>query len=404
MNSNITLPGLEETIITKTEVRDGQYIIHFEMPIKTHYCPACGLDTTRVHDYRITKVKHLKNMERMTILFYRKRRYVCDCGKRFAENNPVVDPFQRYSNEWNHMAQIRSVKAKTFKETAAQYGTSVSTIIRRFDRIVPNKLKEKQSLPSAIAIDEFKGNADREKFQLIIADAVTKKPIEILPNRKQETIEAFLRKHGANVKVVVMDMSQSFKSAVNKVLSKPVIVADRFHFVRYINWAMERTRIRIQKDWNDYDRKKVKKKRFVFLKKSKDLTEKDRWYLDRYFTMSKELESAYRLKESFYEWFEQAKVDGEQDLQRTKENLESFYKEVEKSNIPEFQRAINTFKNWQTEILNSFSFGYSNGFVEGLNNLTKVIKRNAFGIRSFKRLRSKILLTHQYKNIGNFIG
>ena len=136
----------------------------------------------------------------MTTFFYRKRRYVCACGKRFAENNPVVERYQRFSKEWNQMAQIRSVKGKTFKETAVQYGTSVSTIIRRFDRVVPKALKEKQSLPSVIAIDEFKGNAGQEKFQLIIADAVTKQPIDILPNRKQETIEAYLQEHGANVK------------------------------------------------------------------------------------------------------------------------------------------------------------------------------------------------------------
>lgn len=404
MNSNIILPGLEEAIITKTEIREAQYIIHFEMPLRPHICPKCDAETKRVHDYRITKLKHLKIMERMTTLFYRKRRYVCECGKRFAETNPIVGRYQRFSKEWNQMAQIRAVKAKSFTETAKQYGTSVSTIVRRFDRVVPKTLEAKQSLPTAIAIDEFKGNAGKEKFQLIIADAITKEPIEILPNRKQETIEAYLKEHGANVQIVVMDMSQSFKAAVKKALSKPLIIADRFHFVRYIYWAMERTRIRIQKDWNDYDRKKVKKKRFVFLKKSKNLTESDQWYLNRYFTMSKELEKAYRLKESFNQWFEQAKENGEENLHETRNQLEVFYKEVEKADIPEFLRAISTLKNWQNEILNSFSFGYSNGFVEGLNNLTKVIKRNAFGFRSFKRLRAKVLLTHQYKNIGNYIG
>ena len=364
----------------------------------------CGTVTERVHDYRITKMKHIKIMERMTTLFYRKRRYACVCGKRFAEQNPVVTRYQRFSKEWNQMAQVRAVKGKTFKETALQYGTSVSTIIRRFDRIVPQTIKEKQSLPSVVAIDEFKGNAGQEKFQLIIADAVTKQPIDILPNRKKTTIEAYLREHGAGVKVVVMDMSHSFKAAVQKALSKPVIVADRFHFVRYIYWAMERVRIRIQKEWHDYDRKKIKKKRFVFLKQSKDLTEADQWYLTRYFSFSEELKVAYELKEKFCRWFERAKENGEKDLQQTKDQLEVFYQEVKQANIPEFQRTISTFQNWQNEILNAFAFGYSNGFVEGLNNLTKVIKRNAFGFRSFKRLRAKILLTHQYKNIGNEIG
>ncbi|MEK5104923.1 transposase family protein [Cytobacillus sp. FSL M8-0252] len=151
------------------------------MPITLHDCPYCGGQTKKVHDYRITKLKHVKIAERMTILFYRKRRYVCGCGKRFAEKNPIVDRFQRYSKDWNQMAQLRAVKEKTFKETAEQYGTSVSTIIRRFDRIIPQALHKKQSIPPVIAIDEFKGNARDEKFQFIIADGETKDPIDILP-------------------------------------------------------------------------------------------------------------------------------------------------------------------------------------------------------------------------------
>lgn len=97
----------------------------------------------------------------MTLLFYRKRRYTCTCGKRFAEENPIVSRYQRYTKEWNQMAQIRAVKGKTFKETAIQYGTSVSTIIRRFDQIVPQSASEKQSLPKVIAIDEFKGKGEK---------------------------------------------------------------------------------------------------------------------------------------------------------------------------------------------------------------------------------------------------
>lgn len=40
-------------------------------------------------------------------------------------------------------------------------------------------------------------------------------------------------------------MSPSFKAAVQQVLGKPVIVADRFHFVRYIYWALDGVRRRV---------------------------------------------------------------------------------------------------------------------------------------------------------------
>ncbi|WP_188392254.1 transposase, partial [Compostibacillus humi] len=54
--------------------------------------------------------------------------------------------------------------------------------------------------------------------------------------------------------------------------------------------------------------------------------------------------------------------------------------------------------------LNSFVYGYSNGFLEGINNHTKVMKRNAFGFRNFRRSRARILLSHKYKEIGVHVG
>ena len=54
--------------------------------------------------------------------FYRKCRYVCSCGKRFAEQNPVVERYQRYSKEWNQMAQVRSVKGKCLKKRLFSMG------------------------------------------------------------------------------------------------------------------------------------------------------------------------------------------------------------------------------------------------------------------------------------------
>ncbi|MFB9220583.1 transposase [Kurthia sibirica] len=46
----------------------------------------------------------------------------------------------------------------------------------------------------------------------------------------------------------------------------------------------------------------------------------------------------------------------------------------------------------------------SNGFLEGINNKTKVMKRHAYGYKRFDRLRAKILLTLKYKEIGLHLG
>ena len=401
MNSNMILPGFEDVIISKMEQVEERIVLHLSMPIHEQECPSCHQKTKLVHDYRLQKVKHLKLFERLTVIYYKRRRYRCICGKRFSEACSFVESYQGYTKEWNQVARIRAVKAKTFKEVADTLGTSPTTILRRFKGIV-TQMPSGISLPKVIAIDEYKADTDAGTYQLIIADGETHEPIDILPNRRKETIVHYLQQYGANVEKVIMDMNPSFKAAVRKALNRPVIIADRFHYARYIHWAVDEVRRKVQKDLHPYDRKKLKKMRYVLHKDSSCLTDKDRWYLARYLNLSEELRVAYELKESYKKWQNDSK--NEPDLKKVKEGLLAFYKQVEESCNSAFLNVIKTFKNWQTEILNSYTFGYSNGFLEGINNTSKVIKRNAYGFRKYEHFKAKILLSRQYKDVGIHLG
>lgn len=142
----------------------------------------------------------------------------------------------------------------------------------------------------------------------------------------------------------------------------------------------------------------------IFYKAQETLNEKQKWYLDRYLGLSKKLKRAYQLKETFRTWFEEAKQKGKTQIKQVRESLYTFYQKVEEEGLEEFISAKKTLQNWQKEILNSFAFSFNNGFVEGFNNQTKVIKRNGYGYRSYDRLRSRILLYHQFKDIPLHIG
>ncbi len=375
MNFNMIIPGLKDVVIEKIEEVGERTALHVSLQKKPYKCPNCGEMTIKVHDYRMQKIKHLKWFKRLTVLFYNRRRYACACGKRFSEKSPFVDKYQRYTKEWNQVVRIRSVKAKIFKEAGEVLGTSSSTVIRRFKKVAKDHIASGVRLPKIIAIDEYKGDTDAGMNQLIIANAETHEPIDILPNRRKDTIKDYLYQHGTDVEIVVLDMNPSFKAALKQVLGRPLIIADRFHYCRYIYWAIDEVRRKVQKEWHAYDRKKCKQMRHVLYNRSEKLTEKNRWYLDRYLGMSEELKKAYELKEAYCEWFDWAKIT--EDVAEVKRRLEAFYRKIEETTIPAFLKAIRTFKNWQVEILNSFSFKYSNGFLEGIDNKTKVMKRNA---------------------------
>ncbi|MBO8157844.1 MAG: transposase [Bacillaceae bacterium] len=170
-----------------------------------HRCPKCGQTTGCVHDYRVQKIKHTQIFSRRTAIFYRKRRYVCknkDCGKRFYEENSIVERYQRQSVEFNQSIGIELIHGKNFKDVASRFGTSPTTVMRHFDKISSSMLKETNQLPEVIAIDEYKGDAGGEKYQTVIADPIHRKPLEILIDRKKDTLVAYLKEHGANIKLV----------------------------------------------------------------------------------------------------------------------------------------------------------------------------------------------------------
>ena len=58
-------------------------------------------------------------------------------------------------------------------------GLSTNQVIRLFDL---RQIQVNCVLPAVIAIDEFKGDANKEKFQTIIVDVKNKKMIDVLPD------------------------------------------------------------------------------------------------------------------------------------------------------------------------------------------------------------------------------
>ena len=54
-------------------------------------------------------------------------------------------------------------KVKSFKLTGEELRISLSTVIRYFKKL---KISEKKKSTKVIHFDEFKGNADKEKYQL----------------------------------------------------------------------------------------------------------------------------------------------------------------------------------------------------------------------------------------------
>ena len=240
------LLGLEDVIVKKVWDKEQEKHIEIELRRCEHVCPCCGIKTSRIHDYRIQKIRDISSFGKDVYLHLRKRRYVCGCcGKRFYEKNTFLPRYHRMTNRKN--ARIIEDFRETVSAThiARQHNISVSTALRYFN-LVSYSCKE---LPEVLSIDEFKGNAGGEKYQTIITDAKNKKVKDILPNRKEaDMIRYFSRfKNRNDVKFVVIDMNPHFRNVAETCFPKATIVIDRYHVTRQVIWALERVRKTEQK-------------------------------------------------------------------------------------------------------------------------------------------------------------
>ncbi|MED4884687.1 transposase, partial [Bacillus smithii] len=78
-------------------------------------------------------------------------------------------------------------------------------------------------------------------YQCIIGDPVNRRVYDIIPNRNLSTLKEYFRTlPREKIQMVVMDMWQPYKTLALKSFDKPILVVDRFHYVRHNVWALER--------------------------------------------------------------------------------------------------------------------------------------------------------------------
>ena len=384
LNTDYTakLLNLEAVMITNVENISEQLHIHIELPRSKHVCPVCGALTDRIHDYRMQVIKDIP-LARDTFLHLRKRRYRCDCGKRFFEKNTFLPRYYRVTTRL--VAEIMSAFKKTVsaKEIGCRYNVSSVTAMRYFN-LFNHRLT---MLPEVISLDEFKGNSGGQKYNSIIVDPQNRIVLDVLPNRfENNLIKYFSQFSNKNeVKYFVCDMNPHFRQVAKICFPQATIIADKYHVIRQVYWAMEKVRKNEQNKLSARFRKYFKKSRNLLMKRREKLSDEEMDKLSLMFEIAPRLADAYRIKNDFLSAIRsKSSVEG-------KQRLVDWLFSVEVMDLQEFHDCTKAYHNWFQEIINSMDVPWTNGYIEGCNNKTKVLKRVSYGMRNFSHFRKRIL-------------
>jgi transposase len=217
--------------------------------------------------------------------------------------------------------------------------------------------------------------------------------LTVLPDRLQATVQAFLETIPTDLKATVrrvcIDMWEGYAGAVAAALPKAHIVVDRFHVAVQYREAVDDLRKqefrRLNAGRPADQALPTAELRLLLRREWPSLTQAQQGQLVELFEQTPTLVSAYILRTTLTAIFECTP-----DRATAQTRFRIWGEQVKAAGITCFDKFLNTLHHWQDGILNYFDGRHTSGFVEGLNNKLKLLKRRCFGlddpVELFRRL------------------
>ncbi len=359
-------------------------------------CHRCGERAGKFFEHGETLIlRHLPICERKVTLYLQTKRYRC----LYCEGQPTTtergDWYDSQANCTKAFADslLRQLVGSTIQDVADKHQVSygcVRGLLRRYVRAEVDWQEFKQL--RLLGLDEISLLKGHQDFVVIVStrDAQGEPAIlAVLEGRKKETVVAFLESIPealrATIEEVCTDLYEGFINAAQEVLPQARLVGDRFHVAKLYRSALDDLRKSEMKQLrgvlSKHEFKGLKGVLWALRRKSEDLTAEEQQVLDLLFECSPALRKAYALRE---------KLTGIFDTRQTKEaaraSLRTWIAEVERRGLDCFNKFIKTLKERMEIITNYFVNRSNNGWIEGLNNKIKVIKRRCYGLSTVSYL------------------
>ena len=125
----------------------------------------------------------------------------------------------------------------------------------------------------------------------------------------------------------------------------------------------------------------------ILLSKNECYPAKEKKTLEPLFKYSPAIKAAYRLAREFTHIY-----NSHHKKKTAQHKINQWIEKVQASEVSCFSSFIKTVKKYENQICNYFIRRETSGWVEGMNNKVKVIKRRCYGITNLKHFFQRIFL------------
>jgi transposase len=353
-------------------------------------CPDCGQEYS-VHDYREERSwRHLDTCQMTTTLSSKLPRIKCPKHGVKTITSPWSESNSRTTMQFERFAIDLLLASKNQTKASEILRVSFDVLHHIMEKAVERGLLSREERDiKYIGIDE-KSMKKGHNYITVLSDTKGQCVIEVEEARTQIATQSLLNKgltekQKQQIKGVSLDMWQGFMNAVKEELPEASIVHDKFHIIKYLNDAVDKTRRAESKQLQKKNDQTLIKTKYIFLKKKENMTENQLTRFQQIQEMNLKTSQAWVAKENFKEFFNSKTIN------EGKFFFAEWYHDVKERSLTKMIKVGKMLVKHSDGLLNYIKHPINNAIAEWLNGKIQEIKTIGRGFRNFKNFRIAIL-------------
>lgn len=406
--TQFTLPFDIESLEITNQSIDSKGNIIFDVVSKgTHStCRKCGKPATkRAGTAPARLIRHVSILDTPVYIRITPIRYSCEYCDDHPTTTEQYDWCERNASTTKKLDEylMRSLVNSTIADVSRKETIGERIIENVLDRRIMEKVNWSQFQQlNTIGIDEIALKKGQSSYVTIVSAKVENNSnpivIGVLPDRDKTTVKGFLQSIPESLKQTVehvcTDMYDGFVNAATEVFGIQCLVIDRYHVAKLYRKPLDKLRVsemaRLKTELSTDEYAKLEGMMWILRKNYECISEANKESLELLYKYSPLLKKAHKYALRLTHIFN---THTNRKLALAKINR--WIKSVDNSSLNIFNGFIVTLNKYKPYIANYFKTRKNSGFVEGLNNKIKVLKRRCYGLFDVGSLFQRLFLDLQ---------
>jgi len=378
--------GLSDLEVERVDRHDSIEV--YARPTKRPPCIHCHFRGVTIKATYERTLKHTRQGNQVLTLHLKTPKYHCpQCDRYFRHRFTGVRPRFRASEAFRLEVFEAHDGGVTQRKITRTHGISAATVERWYRSQCRLRRSEmaNRPCPRILGIDEHFFTRKRG-YATTLVDLKRNKVFDVVLGRSEASLSRYLKALPGreNVQVIVMDLSETYRSIARRYFPNATIVADRFHVIRLVNQHF-------LKAWQQHDPEGRRNRGLLSLMRRHAwrLAPEQRDNLKRYLQGYPVLGALYDAKQRLNELLLLKTLH----RKKARRMLPKLLELVDQFQASPLRALAKTLQSWLKPIVGMWRFTKNNGITEGFHTKMEMMSRRAYGFRNFENYRLRVL-TH----------